>query len=427
MKSSTSTVAGLAAIKLVNALLGFATVIFLARLMGPAEYGAYAYVFVFISAISIIFSVGIPRLTVRETAYAKADADWRQMSQLWGWGNRASILISLCVLAVVLLGTLLYCAVTENSLSITLMVSLLWIPAFATLSLRSAALQGLGHVIVGNLSEHVIRQFLFLGLILLCFFATEIRFSAPIVMAFNVAAVTLAYLVSSSTLRRLSPEQVRNVSTAKNAKPGWWSAAGAMAITAGMNQINNYTDILVLGMFWPEQEVGYYRVAYQFSLLAMLGLQAASMYGAPKFAKLYREREEAELQKLVLLCARGAFLTAFFVTFLCFVFGEELLRLSFGPEFAGSINPMLLLLVAQLINAFFGPVGMLLNMSGFERTVTKGMFLAAVANILLNLLLVPTFGMIGAATATLITLSVWNIALWRAALSRILIDSRARF
>ena len=99
-----------------------------------------------------------------------------------------------------------------------------------------------------------------------------------------------------------------------------------------------------------------------------------------------------------------------------------MIRTLYSPEFADSYVPLVIICFGQLINASFGSVGSLLNMTGHEKDTTKSIFVGATVNVLLNLLLTPTWGPIGAATATTVTLIVWNVIMWQKVRSRIGIE-----
>ena len=63
------------------------------------------------------------------------------------------------------------------------------------------------------------------------------------------------------------------------------------------------------------------------------------------------------------------------------------------------------------MNAAVGPVALLLNMTGYERYTMRGVGVSTILNILFNALLIPHYGMVGAAFATAITMIGWNILL----------------
>ena len=69
---------------------------------------------------------------------------------------------------------------------------------------------------------------------------------------------------------------------------------------------------------------------------------------------------------------------------------------------------MVILLFGQMIVSLFGSTSMLMNMANKQQVFKNILILAAVFNIVLNLILIPKFGMIGAAISFVISLWVWN-------------------
>ena len=79
--------------------------------------------------------------------------------------------------------------------------------------------------------------------------------------------------------------------------------------------------------------------------------------------------------------------------------------LIFGSQFLHGYPILMILVSAAFIQAVFGIGGTTLNMTGFPKMNLLNTFIACGLNIGLNFYLIPTMGGMGAATATLITLS----------------------
>jgi O-antigen/teichoic acid export membrane protein len=92
--------------------------------------------------------------------------------------------------------------------------------------------------------------------------------------------------------------------------------------------------------------------------------------------------------------------------------GPWLLSTFYGAEFVAAYQPLLLLTAGQAINALLGTVALLLNMTGHQKDVTKAMTVSLLLNIALHLLLLPRFGLEGAAFSTMTMLVTWNLILW---------------
>jgi len=107
------------------------------------------------------------------------------------------------------------------------------------------------------------------------------------------------------------------------------------------------------------------------------------------------------------------------------VWGKLFLLLAFGSPHETAYIPLIILLVGQLINSGAGSVGLLLNMSGHEQETARGMIVATVLNVVLNLLLIPLWGINGSSLATSVSLIVWNVLLWRVVQKKLGINSLA--
>jgi O-antigen/teichoic acid export membrane protein len=90
--------------------------------------------------------------------------------------------------------------------------------------------------------------------------------------------------------------------------------------------------------------------------------------------------------------------------------GESLIKLAFGADYAAiSYWPVVIIAVGQLFNVFFGSVGYLLSMSGYEKDTLKAQLLAVIINVATSVILVPRFGAVGGALSVAMSLIIWNI------------------
>jgi O-antigen/teichoic acid export membrane protein len=81
----------------------------------------------------------------------------------------------------------------------------------------------------------------------------------------------------------------------------------------------------------------------------------------------------------------------------------------FGKEFIAGTGVLYILLLGQLSNTFSGSLALILQMTGNEKVFRNILTLGLIINVLLNIILIPRIGMIGAAIASAISLIVWNV------------------
>ena len=82
-----------------------------------------------------------------------------------------------------------------------------------------------------------------------------------------------------------------------------------------------------------------------------------------------------------------------------------------------------ILLAGQTVSAFFWAVRSVLTMCGKENHNMRILFMSAGFNVVLNFMLIPIYGTIGAAVATAVSTTLVNTLMWRAAMKTISINS----
>ncbi len=399
-------------IKVVSLLLGFLLAVIMARYMGAEGYGVYAFSFALLSLAAIPAQIGLPQLLVRETAKALLNEDWPLINGLWWWATRFVVLFSLFLLLVGCVILWQAQDLVEPHRHAALLAGLLLIPLIALNNLRDAALRGLQHVVLGQLSERIIRPGFFIILVLFAAWLMRPDTLTPQnAMLLHTVAATFSFIIGGRLLWKAKPRGMQIVQQRKTAPSAWRHAALPLALVSGLQLFNSYADILVLGVFRNDTEVGIYRVVVQMGGLVVFGLSAVNLVLHPHFARLYAQNDNAKLQRLVTVSARIILACALPPVLLFLFFGAPLLSCIFGAEYEGGAAPLSILAIGQLFNAGCGSVGALLNMTGHEKDTMWGMTIAALAGVVLNLLLIPHFGMTGAATATAVSLGIWNLVL----------------
>jgi len=397
-------------LKIAAAGLSFMVAVVLARILGAEGYGIYAYAYALVSLLALPAQVGLPNLIIRETAKGIVQNEPGLVKGVWSWSGRITGIFS--VVLAVGAGTVLYFwhGKQLDQQALTMIWAFVLVPLVALSNLRGAALRGLKKVVAGQLPEFIIRPGMFLVLLILLYLFSS-GLSPALAMALHVLASAVAFGVGVWLLWKNTPGFIRNARARFQGKV-WLISAVPLAFIAGMQLVNNHTDIIMLGFFVSAEQIGIYKVAVQVSHMAAFGLQAINMVVAPRFASLYAGGEKKKLQRLVTLSARVILVFNIMLTVVFIIFGHMVLGLFFGSEFTASFIPLLILLGGQLFNSAAGSVGVILNMTGNEWATIKGVTIAAALNIILNVILIPYYGINGASIAPAISMTVWNILLW---------------
>lgn len=411
-------------LKVAFAILGFATSVVLARMLGASGFGVYAFALSVIMTISLPAQVGLPQLAVRETAKNLAQENLGKMFGFWQWANRLVVTFSLTVagMATVVLYAFLWGGESERA--ITIAIGLLSIPLLSWAKVQSGFLRGLGAVVIGQVPENIIKPGLFMCLLIAVVPLAVFSDFGPLqAMMLYVLASLVTFAVTIVLLRRFRPPSVPSADIAADDRAAWRQAVLPLAMIGGLQLVNNYAAIIIMGFTQDDAEVGIFRSVSQLAILIVFGLQALNQVLQPQFSRLWNKGKQSELQCLLTVSARIIFLLALPPAVIFYLFGEEILAFTFGPTFAAGSVALVILTSGQVTNAFGGSVGALLNMTGHEKETLKGITASAMINIVLNLLLIPIYGMEGAAIAAAFSLASWNLILVRKAIVLLRLDA----
>ena len=80
----------------------------------------------------------------------------------------------------------------------------------------------------------------------------------------------------------------------------------------------------------------------------------------------------------------------------------------FGEDFSNGYIALIILCIGQFFNGFCGSVGYIMQLTGNERKFQQIVMTALFVNVLLNLFLIPYYGINGAAASSAISLILWN-------------------
>lgn len=353
-----------------------------------------------------------------------AQRDYAAVKGIWRWAGKVTTFISITLVGLTALTLWILKEPLAGKKLVTFAWALALVPLITLGTLRGAALRGLQRVIAGQLPEFLIRP----GLLVIFLAAGALflggQLSSPQAMILYVLASALAFGAGAWLLWRETPEGVRRAAPSYENR-AWLLSTLPLAFISSMQLVNNQASILLQGFYLPDAQIGIFRVAAQISVLASFGLAAINLVVAPRFASLYAQSNLARLQRLVTQTARVILGFNLLVTIGFSILGKPFLRIVFGAPYLSAYLPLLILLGGQLVNSAAGSVGVLLNMTGHETATARGMAVAALSNVILNLILIPPLGIVGSALATAISLTAWNVILWWAVRKRLGINSLA--
>jgi O-antigen/teichoic acid export membrane protein len=239
---------------------------------------------------------------------------------------------------------------------------------------------------------------------------TNFRPNAPLVMVFYGTTVLLGLVLTSKWLsQRIS--RIPQPTIVKTNPKEWLAVGLPLLMMGGFSFVIQRADIIMTGAYLGTTKAGVYIAAVRLANLLTLGLTATNFIAAPLISELHAQGKNRELQNIISKIALGVCGLTIPVAAGTVIFSSWLLEL-FGSGFESGVSSLRILIGGQSANALFGSVGYLLTMTGYQRHAAYAMGGTACLNLIMNAILIPLMGIIGAALATTLSTVIWNMMMY---------------
>jgi len=162
-----------------------------------------------------------------------------------------------------------------------------------------------------------------------------------------------------------------------------------------------------LGYLAFAKEVGIYNIAAKLAFIISLVFVSFNSIFSPIISELYSKKEQHKLNELFKVQSRWIFTVSLPVALLLMLFASPILSL-IGKEFAKGSICLIILCASMAIASSIASVEIMLVFSGRVYLNMLNSIALCIINVILNFLLIPPFGIIGAALATAISLAGIN-------------------
>lgn len=350
------------------------------RLYGPEIFGQYTYTITIITLLMVL---------------SKAGLDNGLLYYMPKVGNK---FISLCVLVNFLLSLILV-VISQffiNDSFIKLMLPLVWL-----LSLEQVFF-GI-YRFSGEIKEYFLIKGLLSNILQICtiiflyiFIGKDIINIAISVYISSLISILIYYYQNRFRFNKI----IIDIKFLKYSIP--------FVLTASLSVIISKIDIIMLGIMTSKADVGVYQVTVQIANLISVLLMIYNTVFAPQISKYYHN---GNMEELRLLYTRSTKLLgiASLLFLLILVFLGKFILLIFGQELVIGYISLVLRGIGQFINTAVGSVWLMLAMTGKPKLQVYGNLAACLINIVLNYILIPIYGIEGAAFASMVSIGCTNI------------------
>lgn len=214
-----------------------------------------------------------------------------------------------------------------------------------------------------------------------------------------VGGYVVAGLVGSVYVVTRSPLRIRGPATMRRELLAF---SAPLLITGAMVRLMEYLDTFLLGALSTPTNVGIYNTVYPLSQLMLLFLTSFGFLLMPAVSRLDLAEEFEAADHLFKLTSKWIFFLTLPVATLLVYFPSETISIVFGAKYGSGGLALSILAAGFLLHASVGPTGKGLIAMGRTRLLMLDNVAGAVVNVVLNVLLIPQYGFVGAAIASVI-------------------------
>lgn len=391
-------------LKVVAAGLTFALSVVIARLLGAEGSGLYFLAFTIITVVATLSRVGMDNVVLRFIAAHAASGEWGKVRGIY---RRSLLLAGIASMACG--GGLFFGAgwvaervFAQPALADPLRVMALAVPTLALFTLQAQALQGLKRI-----RDAIAVLSVWAPLFTLIAAPAAVYLAGVKGAAWSYAVAAFLTLGVGAWLWRRATPMLAAVAP-DFAYRTILDTAGPLFVVAALQLVLNWGSALLIGIWCDSSTVGIFNAVVRTANLMTFVLVAVNSMVAPKFAALHHSGDTQALQNVARKSARLAAGCALPALVVLVVFPEWVMGL-FGHQFTAGADAMRIVAIGQFVNVATGSVGYLLSMTGNEKILRNLMAGSAIMNVVLNVVLVPSMGLMGAAIAHGLTIGVQNL------------------
>lgn len=393
------------ALRIMGAGFGFGFNLLLARILGAGGVGIYYLSLTVTTIATVIGRLGLDNSLLRYASVGAANHNWDQVAGIY----RQALYLALAAsgftsVLMFMFAPWIACDIFKKPALITLLrIMAFSVVPFSLLNLYAELLKAFKKTGQASFIQGTGIPLACL-LMLICLAWTTL----------SVDEIALIYVIASISVLSAGIWLWRKAAPQISGLRGKFCLRRLIATSlplfwvSSMSMLMSWTDTIMLGVWMESDSVGLYNAAARIAMLTSFILVAVNTIAAPKFASMYAQGDYRALEKFARQITLIMILFATPVLTIFLVWPKLILKL-FGPEFIFADKALTVLALGQFVNVATGSVGYLLMMSGHEKLMRNNIIFAAVLNVAFNIILIPRFGIVGAASSTAAALSVMNI------------------
>jgi O-antigen/teichoic acid export membrane protein len=368
------------------------------------EFGEYVIALSWALVLALPAKAGFDNSALRYSTIYLERQDFAALRGFVRFGTAAVVAISLIIAGIILLaGSKLVPVQHETRIWTAFLVLPLALLTFFSIVMRTAH-----RIVSAQFYDQILRPALIIAGVV-AFIAATGHLSAASAMEVTTGAAVVALAALLIELRRVFRSARTHVPRYDEWQE-WLSVSLPMLMLGVVQELMNQIDIVLLGQLADRRQAALFAASWRLASLVPFALVGLATMAGPLIAAAYDRGSLDELHRVSSLVARAGFAFALFSAAALYLFAKPLLGL-FGPDFVAGRDVLSILLLGGVVNAFTGVVAYFTTLTGRERSGLVIFAGALLLSIILNLLLIPRLGAVGAAIASSSAMIAWNLVM----------------
>ncbi len=392
----------------IGMFLAFIGRVLVARYGTEAEYGIFSLAFVILNICAMAGTLGLRQGTPRSIAYARGKNDSEKVQKLVSasiqFGGFAGVIIGIFIFFTSdIIATRIF---HEPALGNPLKIFAIGIPFFTLIHVFASIFRGFDDIKPKVYFQDIMRNIIF-PLLLLLIILLKLPFIG-VFYAFLASLVIPCVLIIIYAFKRLPLKKLTIKLGDPIAKELIFFSLPLLG-TIVLQMIIDWTDTLILGALKTSSEVGLYNAALPLARFISSPLMALLLIYTPIISGLYAQGMVEDLKRNFAVLTKWLCSATFPLFLILFLFPELVLSILFGSSYTPAAYVLRILSLGFIINNFLGPNGDTLIAMGKVHFIMWATLASAIINLVLNFSLIPIFGIIGAATASVVAITSVNL------------------
>lgn len=408
-------------IKFLAAIFALLSSILLVRIMNIESYGYYILAYTVITVLSIPVSLGLPNLLVR---YVSKYTVTGEKGKIKGLFIRANQVVLLSFLLIIFIASILYFiwwSTYSNEFIKTILIGFFVLLMMGLSAIRAATLRGLKFIILGQLPDTLIKNFIILIIVFIIYY-NNIKIQPHNAMSIQAFATFTAFIVGYIIIHKKLLKNLTEIKSIYENKL-WFKEAIPFTLNSGIQIIRSKTITFILATFGSIESVAIFDIATRGAALVSFTLDALNSAIAPYISSAYESHNIIKLQQIIKKTSRIIFVAALPIIFIFIFGGSNFVGNIFGINYMTAYIPLIIMAIGQLISSTTGSVGLVLSMTGHQKYFTNNNIIMTILNVILCIPFVIMWDVIGAAILFSLILIIQNITLFIHILKKIKINT----